>query len=213
MSSKDIHTRLGERNYPKWRLDTIALLMYKGCWRLVNGTWPQPADPAADDWEEWFEKRDQASGIIWASLEDSVKPLVQQNIENPIVMWAQLATLYAIESPASRFIAYDELFSITLQENETLTGLIARVENAVQHVKMLRGTGFNIQNLDDELSSMALIRALPFDSYGNFRSALLLMADVTYGTVKEAFMQEAKNRQPRATEQSMALRAAAPSSS
>ena len=48
-----------------------------------------------------------------------------------------------------------------------------------------------------------------FEAYGSFRSSLLLMADVHYNTVKEAFMQEARNRQPRAMEQSMALQAAA----
>ena len=62
---------------------------------------------------------------------------------------------------------------------------------------------YTLANLDDELSSMALIRALPFEAYGNFRSSLLLMADVSYRTVKSAFLQEARNRQPRASELSM----------
>ena len=72
---------------------------------------------------------------------------------------------------------------------------------------------YTLANLDDELSSMALIRALPFEAYGNFRSSLLLMADVSYRTVKSAFLQEARNRQPRASELSMALQAAASFSS
>ena len=120
--------------------------------------------------------------------------------------------MHQVESPASRFIAYDELFSINLQDGESLTSLISRVETAILRIKQLRPTVYTLANLDDELSSMALIRALPFESYGNFRSSLLLMADVSHNTVKEAFLQEARNRQPRASELGIALQAAASSS-
>ena len=123
-------------------------------------------------------------------------------------MWNRLASLHQVESPASRFIAYNELFSINLQDGESLTSLISRVETATQNLKQLRPSMYTLANLDDELSSMALIRALPFEAYGNFRSSLLLMADVSYRTVKSAFLQEARNRQPRASELSMALQAA-----
>ena len=54
---------------------------------------------------------------------------------------------------------------------------------------------------------MALIRSLPYDSYANFRSSLMLMTDIKFGTVKEAFMQEQRNCQPCASEHSMALKA------
>ena len=167
--------------------------MYKGCWRLVAGLWLQQDAEDAGDLDDWLDKQNMASGLIWQSLEQSQKALVQDLLADPVALWTRLGSLHAIESPASRFMAYDELFSINLQEGESLTSLISWVESAVQNIKMLRGTPFTLQNLDDELSSMALIRALPFESYGNFRSSLLLMADVRYNTVKEAFMQEARN--------------------
>ena len=105
-------------------------------------------------------------------------------------------------------MAYDDLLSITLQENESLSGLISRVEDAVNKVQLLRPATYTLAKLDDELAAMALIRSLPYEQYGSFRSSLMLMADVKFTTVKEAFLQEQRNRQPRAGEHSMALKTA-----
>ena len=133
MSSKDSITKLGEHNYPQWRLDMQASLMYKGCWRLVNGTWLQP-QPDEEELEDWLNKREMASGLIWQSLEHSQKALVQEHLDNPVDLWTRLGSLHAIKSAASRFIAYDELFSISLNDGESLTGLISRVETAAARV-------------------------------------------------------------------------------
>ena len=102
------------------------------------------------------------------------------------------------QSPVARFNALDSLLAISLQEGETLAGLISRVEEAFNNVRLMRPQGsasktYALKDLDDELCSMALIKALPQESFSNFRSSLLLMTDVSFKTVKEAFIQEQKN--------------------
>ena len=156
--------RLGESNYSQWVADMKAALMMKGCWRIVDKTIPQPS-PGSDKLAEWLEKHDMAAGLIWLTLERSQKAMVQAHQSDAIKLWEELAKLHAKDSEISRFMAYDDLLSITLQENESLSGLISRVEEAVNRVKLLRPTTYTLEKLDDELAAMALIRSLPYEAY------------------------------------------------
>jgi hypothetical protein len=48
---------------------------------------------------------------------------------------------------------------------------------------------FDLAKLDDELASMAMIRALP-DEFSNFASSLLLMDKLDKGAIQQAFVSE-----------------------
>ena len=138
---------LGESNYSQWVADMKAALMMKGCWRIVDKTIPQPS-PGSDKLAEWLEKHDMAAGLIWLTLEQSQKAMVQAHQSDAIKLWEELAKLHAKDSEISRFMAYDDLLSITLQENESLSGLISRVEEAVNRVKLLRPTTYTLEKLN-----------------------------------------------------------------
>ena len=97
-------TKLGEHNYPTWRLDCTASLMLIKCWDLVDGTWTEP-DEDADNYQDWVDKKQQASGLIWSTLGPSAKAMIQDLLGEPVLMWNRLASLTQVESPASRFIA------------------------------------------------------------------------------------------------------------
>ena len=98
MSNKpEPFTKLGDHNYSTWKPDCTAALMYKDCWDLVNGTLLPPADP--DDLLEWRQKQHMASGIIWQSLEQPQKTMVQELLQDPVQMWNRLASLHQVESP------------------------------------------------------------------------------------------------------------------
>ncbi|KZP34572.1 hypothetical protein FIBSPDRAFT_700444, partial [Athelia psychrophila] len=78
------------------------------------------------------------------------------------------------QQPGNHYNTYDDLFSIKKQDNESLSTLIMRTEQAVHLIKALRpATGFNIDKLDAELQCMALIRALP-DEFTTFTSTLMI---------------------------------------
>ena len=68
------------------------------------------------------------------------------------------------KKPITRFAAYEELFSIQKQENDTLPSLCTRVEEAMFRIKNLRDKEFTLADLDRDLQCMALIRALPWST-------------------------------------------------
>ncbi|THG96406.1 hypothetical protein EW145_g7784 [Phellinidium pouzarii] len=177
-------TKLGESNYPTWEYDMRAALQVKKLWRLTSGNESKPSSPP-EKVELWEEKAEQAAGLIYQKLEHGMQILVQKYMDDPIKMWGELEKMQHQDNPASRFIAYDQFFSITKKEDESLTALTAR----------------------DELAAVALVRALPME-YSSFRSALLLLTNFDFKTVKDAFLQEQKNRQPRAADSALALSSA-----
>ena len=105
MAEKHAITKLGEHNYPQWKPDMQAALMYKGCWRLVAGLWLQQHAEDAGDLDDWLDKQNMASGLIWQSLEQSQKALVQDLLADPVALWTRLGSLHAIESQANTLAA------------------------------------------------------------------------------------------------------------
>ncbi|THH03395.1 hypothetical protein EW145_g6293 [Phellinidium pouzarii] len=70
-----------------------------------------------------------------------------------------------------------------------------------------RNSALTLKDFEDELAAVALVRALPME-YSSFRSALLLLTNFDFKTVKDAFLQEQKNRQLRAADSALALSSA-----
>ena len=215
MSAKDItFAKLGDRNYPEWSRNMHALFMLKQAWGVVNGTISPPPATDADKLEAYNTTNQLAAGLIWLALEPAQQILIQNELGDGVLMWAQLKKLHASNASApARFLAYDQLLNVKLEEGESLTQLISRVESAQANVQLLRPSAYTLKELDDDLAAMSLIRALDSEAYSSFRSSLLLMADCKFQTVKEAFMQEQRNREPRAAEQAVAMKASTGSSS
>ena len=109
-------------------------------------------------------------------------------------MWEHLESIHVQKRSSTRFMAYNTLLSITKQDNESLQSLTARVEKAMQEIKQLRPKGFDIANLDEDLLSMTMIRALP-EEYQSFVSSLVLSPSLDFKTVKDAFRNEELIRQ------------------
>jgi len=70
--------------------------------------------------------------------------------------------------PGNRFNAYDDLFSIRKEEEESLQTLINRVETAMSTIRKLRPSDFTLEKLNEELASehsqrtMAVLYPLSF---------------------------------------------------
>jgi hypothetical protein len=109
--------------------------------------------------------------------------------DDPVKMWQALEAVHHQKKPGMHFNAYDDLFSIWKLEEEPLQSLINRVEDCKKRIKELRPPNFTLEMLDDELASMALIRALP-DDYSAFSSSLLLMDKLDKSTIHQAFVTE-----------------------
>ena len=126
-------------------------------------------------------------------------------------MWTKLKEQYQENTAAGRFLIVDEFLSVSKQPDETLTALCARLEDALQKVKGACPPEMTLGQFQEEMAMMTLIRALP-EEFGNFCSSLLLLpGSLDLKTVKEAFLQEERNRMPRTSEQ-MAMKASGSSS-
>ena len=184
--------KLGENNYPSWKFDMQAALQSKKTWRLVSGRETRPVDPALG--AAWEERAEQAAGTIYQKLDRSMQIQVQEHMDDPVKMWNKLQSIHQQDNPASRFIAFDNLLSITKGEDESLTSLLTRAEDALNALRNTHNSTLTLKAFEDEITAALLLRALP-EEYSSFRSALLLMATFDLKTVKEAFIQEQKSRQ------------------
>ncbi|KAF8813568.1 hypothetical protein BYT27DRAFT_7219966 [Phlegmacium glaucopus] len=154
-----------------------------GLWRIVNGLTAlptlseKPTDAQLLAVETWETKSDKAAGWLFLMVEDDQKVHFNEIRGDPVAMWTALQAVHMQKRPGHRFNAYDDLFSIRKQEDESLQTLMN---------KDLRPSGFDLKQLDDELASMAMIRALP-DEYSAFTSSLLLLDKLDKATIHQAF--------------------------
>ncbi|KDQ23362.1 hypothetical protein PLEOSDRAFT_1079501 [Pleurotus ostreatus PC15] len=188
---------LTNSNYQEWCGEAKAYLMRLGLWRLVSGRESKPSDKA--ELTKWEAKAEKAAGEIYLLVEADQRIHFRGLEDDPVGMWAAIEKAHLSKKPGARFNAYDDLFSIHKEDNEGLIDLGVRISKAMANIQNLRPTGFTIEQLDEELQCMALIRALP-DEYKHLSASLLLMEKLDKDTILQAFRSEELNRQ-RQTEQ------------
>jgi len=164
-----------------------------GVWRVVTGERSRPG-PESGDLDKFLQDFDRAAGWLKMRVETSQMAHFEGFEDDPKEIWDRLGAAHVSKKPALRFNAYAELFSITKGTEETLTGLMGRIESAMQAIRSLRPDSFTVAELDDELQAMAMIRALPAE-YQAFRSSLMLLDKIDKRTLQEAFKNEEIQRQ------------------
>jgi len=194
---------LSSSNWGQWADNMEAYLSTKELWEYVDGSSPKPVpvDPAHPTTDEalsladWKRKVAKASGEIWLAIEDSQKVHIKQEKGDPVAMWRKLDSVHLQKKPGARFNAYEALLSIRKREDESLSDLMGRADKAMQDIKALRPASFTIVDLDQELLSMSLIRALPSE-YNSFVSSLLLLDSLDTTKLQAAFQNEESQRAP-----------------
>ena len=169
-----------------------AQLQSKKVWMVVSGLHSKPASTASN-YMDWLEKEEVAAGMIYLALEDDQKVQVETYQDDPRKMWETLESIHIQKRPSTRFNAYNTLLSISKQDQESLPALTARIEKAMAEIKNLRPQFFSLNDLDEDLMSMTMIRALPAE-YRSFVSSLILLPQFDFKTLKEAFILEEDNR-------------------
>ena len=192
---------LSNSNYPEWAGEMRAWLMRNSLWRLVSEreSKPKEGEPLA----QWEIKAEKAAGEIYLLVDNDQRVHFRGYEEDPIQMWKLLEAAHLSKKPGARFNAYDDLFSIRKQDDETLVNLGVRIEKAMQNIQNLRSAGFTLEKLDEELQCMAMIRALP-EEYRHLSSSLLLVDKLDKATIFEAFRSVELNRQREAESVNMA---------
>ena len=148
--TKRTFAALSSLNWGQWSDNMEAYLSTKELWEFVDGSSPapSPADPSKPTTEditkagEWKRKAGKASGELWLAIEDSQKVHVKGVKGDPAAMWNALEAIHCQKKPGTRFNAYEVLFSIRKLENESLSTLSARADEAMQNICSLRPSTF-----------------------------------------------------------------------
>ena len=134
-----------------------AWLISKELWMLVDNVEPCPPSSDTEAMLKWQKRTQKAAGELFLSVEQDQKSHFHGILSNPTRIWTALRDVHISKKPGARFNAYDNLFSIRKQPNESLQSLCARIDTSMQNIQDLRPAGFTLKELDDELHSMALI--------------------------------------------------------
>ncbi len=179
--------KLTDNNYRSWAYDISAFLRSKGIWDVVQGTRPAPATPSLEATQKVMSDKEIALGYIQMALSESQQPHIY-GLDNPAVVWTTLKTIHNQKTSSTRFVAYNALFSVGKQEDESLMSLSTRVLDSVQKMKDLRPDPFTLDQLDEDLTCMTLIRALP-PGFETLSQSLLNQSSLTKKDIINAFRQ------------------------
>ncbi|KAF8837029.1 hypothetical protein BDN67DRAFT_909972 [Paxillus ammoniavirescens] len=118
MSTEHSHhiQALSGTNYTPWAEEMKALLRSKGLCMLVDGRETRPST-AGEEQTKWDLKQDKAAGKLMLNLHPDQR--VQQK-------------------PGTRCVTYDEFFSIRKRQEESLSPVTARVDQAMSRIQELR---------------------------------------------------------------------------
>ena len=115
--------KLNNYNYKSWSGDMQAWLMSKELWMLVDGDEPCPDGSDKDSKLKWQKRAQKAAGELFLSVEQDQKSHFHGILSDPIKIWTTLRNAHMSQKPGARFNAYDNLFSIRKQPNESLQSL------------------------------------------------------------------------------------------
>src|SRR3954462_1920029 len=154
-----------------------------------------PTSPLEEE-RKWMSRASRASGELYLLVDEEQRAHIEGIEDDPVAMWVKLASIHVQKKPGARFNAYDDFFSLRNRPAESLTSLISRLDHSMRKIRQLRPKTFTLATLDDELTCMTMIRALP-EEYSTFTSSLLLLGSVDKETLSDAFITEELNRSRR----------------
>ncbi|KAG2107643.1 uncharacterized protein F5147DRAFT_802110 [Suillus discolor] len=164
---------LTEANYSTWKGEMKAYLRTKGLWLLVSGKETCPPASLAEEQAKWDQKQDKAAGELFLHCSADQRLHFEDVQDNPVKIWTTLESTHVQQLPATRFNAWDNFFTIRKRPDESLSTLIARIEEGMA----------KIQRLHPQDSSK------PYN-YAQFTSSLILLKSLDKKELKAAFLAE-----------------------
>ncbi|KIO02022.1 hypothetical protein M404DRAFT_72895, partial [Pisolithus tinctorius Marx 270] len=182
---------LTSSNNNTWKGEMKAFLCTKGLWTIVNGSEKRP-DDAAKSCSKWDLRADRAAGELDLVLSSEQRTHVEALISGAVMVWEKCEN-EVHRHHMNSFNAWDDFFYIRKQPDESLSSLIARIEDSMSKIQELRpkdtSSPYTIKDLDNELVCMAMVRSLG-EEYSHFASSLLLFQSLDKEELKEAFLAE-----------------------
>jgi len=112
----------------------------QGVWRIIAAVSLAPKLPASpavttDAQTAALDARqlksDKACGWMYLSIEDDQKIHLKGIEGDPVKIWDALSAIHLQKRPGMHFNAYDDLFSIRRQEDESLQTLMNRMDTSI----------------------------------------------------------------------------------
>ncbi|KJA12817.1 hypothetical protein HYPSUDRAFT_50090 [Hypholoma sublateritium FD-334 SS-4] len=124
-------------------------------------------------------------------------------------------TMYAIVEMTQRLCGTGSKSYTSNASPDRALMLVGRVTRSMAAIKALRPSHFGLQQLDEELQCMALIRALPSE-YNGFVTSLFLLDKLSLTSLRSAFQNQENNTQLRdgpSSGAAVAMKASTPAAS
>ncbi|KAJ3547011.1 hypothetical protein NM688_g5450 [Phlebia brevispora] len=174
-----------------------AEFMRQGLWGIVSSQVVKPVsvddkNPTLAEQEKvlsYKEKAEKVAGELYLLVSQEQKVHLTGITDNAAAMWMKLKSIDHQKRSGAHFNAYDTLFSIIKMPDKSLMSLVTRVDTATKKIKNLCPKDFSINEIDNELICITLIRALP-EEYSSFASSLQLMDKFSKEKLQEAFVAE-----------------------
>ena len=167
---------LTANNYADWSLKVSAAVMKKANIKVMLGTEPMPtllADSSnAKQVREWQMDASVAAGYILESISPEARIHVTNEHDGPL-MWSQLKGAYSRTSSASRIMHLDKLMAGVQGPDESISALIARLSECWTAFVNSQGTGFTLNELNEELFCWTLIHQLNATKYQDLHLTLI----------------------------------------
>ena len=219
----------GAVKYSEWEKSMYGCLLATGTARIALGTEAAPTldttNAASSAAVNLFNQRsDCAASEIYLWLDEGNNTHVDAICDDPAAMWTKLREIHSKSAPNMCFNSLSDLFNIRKKDDESLMDLATRAEGFMQRVKALHPissptstststspspAAYTLETLNDELTIMAMICALPHEEYSSFISSLLLLTNLTKTAVLEAFRTEETQHQGEIEDSASAAAAAA----
>jgi hypothetical protein len=139
------------------------------------------------------KRKEKAAGSILAHLSSSQQTHIKDKGANAKGIWDTLKLVHVQQVPGMRFSVYSKLFGIAKGTCKTLPAIASSIEDTLARVKELcpaivrLATGtrpYGLDNLNNKLVLMAMLRALLRKEYSNFTSSLMHTKDLTRADVE-----------------------------
>lgn len=163
-------------NYAEWSIKLSAAVMKKANINIMLGTLPMPQLDAtlsnAQEVLDWQKHAGIAAGYILESISQEARIHCTNLLDGPL-MWSQLKAVYSRTTSASRITRLEKLMEGQQGPDESISALIARLSERWQAFVESQGTGFTLNELNEELFCWTLIRQLDPTKYQDLRFSLI----------------------------------------
>ena len=86
---------------------------------------------------KWDIEADKSAGELYLACSVEQRTHIEAVQDDPVKIWTTLASTHLQKHPGARFHAWDDFFSIRKLPEESLSTLIARIEDGMAKVQEL----------------------------------------------------------------------------